>query len=216
MRTTRQAILDYIKQHDHATVGELAQSLNLSPVSIRHHLYRLMADGLVERQPVRRGVGRPEHSYSLTDAGYRLFPSRYHVLATHLLNTLKHIKPEEDVQALLEAIIRQLLTLPAGSGQQSPAERLDSLAAYFQENGIPVRIYHAPDGHAEIEMACPYYYVSQTHPELCSIDEKIMGEVLQLPTTRITCLLDGNKSCTFNIQLEETSAVGETVSGSDT
>ena len=137
MQETRQAILESIKRKDSTTVNDLAQELDLSPVTIRHHLYALMADELIERMPLRHGVGRPEHGYSLTEIGQRQFPSRYHVLTTHLLAVLKNMKSEADVRSLLETIVRQLLTAPEDSDGLTPRQRLHQLQTSFRGPGHP-------------------------------------------------------------------------------
>ena len=202
MQETRQAILESIKRKDSTTVNDLAQELDLSPVTIRHHLYALMADELIERMPLRHGVGRPEHGYSLTEIGQRMFPSRYHVLTTHLLAVLKNMKSEADVRSLLETIVRQLLIAPEDSDGLTPRQRLRQLERHFEDQDIPIQVRYTAEGdRAHVELRCPYYYVSQFHPELCSIDAQVMEEYLRLPMERTGCLLNGDKSCSFSIQL---------------
>ncbi len=203
MRETQQAILEIIKRRSSATVAELSTMVSISPVTVRHHLYTLMADGLVERTPVREGVGRPEHHYSLTDSGRRRFPSRYHTLTTHLLSVLKEQRAGVDIAGILETIVRQLLALPQGQDGLSPAQRLRQFEAHLQAHDIPIRIRVIADEAAQMEMGCPYYHVSQYHPELCAIDQKVIGDILQMPMHRTSCLLDGDKSCTFSIELTE-------------
>ena len=202
MRETRTAILESIKRRGSATVSDLAGEMEISPVTVRHHLYALMADALIERAPLRRGVGRPQHGYSLTEAGQRQFPSRYHVLTNHLLSVLKNVKSEADVEHLLETIVRQVLAIPPSEDGLSPEQRLRQLERHFQEQDIPIRlVFEDTQQHASLQMTCPYYYVSQHHPELCHVDQKVIEDMLQLPMERTSCLLDGDKSCTFTIKL---------------
>ncbi len=216
MRETRQAVLEHIKRKGNITVSEIAELLDVSPVTVRHHLYALMADGLVERAPLRRGVGRPEHTYSLTTAGQRLFPSRYHVLTTHLINVLKTFRSQEDVRDLLENIVRQLLLTPGERDGLTPQERLSQLEAHFQANDIPIQIRYVEGTQALLELRCPYYYVSQFHPELCTIDEQVIGEFLRLPMKRTGCLRNGDRSCSFSITLANEPVVRTPVeTGSD-
>jgi len=216
MRETRQAVLEHIKRKGNVTVSEIADLLDISPVTVRHHLYALMADGLVERESLRRGVGRPDHTYSLTGAGQRLFPSRYHVLTTHLINVLKTFRSEEDVRDLLEGIVRQLLLAPGERDGLTPQQRLARLEAHFQANDIPIQIRYVEGSQALLELRCPYYYVSQFHPELCSIDAQVIEEFLHLPMQRTGCLRNGDRSCSFSITLVDEPVVGTPVeTGSD-
>ena len=61
MQTTRQEILEILKEERQATVEDLATRLGLTPMTIRHHLNVLQAQNLVEASKVRRSqrVGRP-------------------------------------------------------------------------------------------------------------------------------------------------------------
>ncbi len=176
-----------------------------------------MAEGLVQRQSLPQGVGRPQHCYSLTDAGRRHFPSRYHVLAAHLLNALKDLRTDEDIHDLLAATVHQLLAAPAYINSLPPEKRLRLLAAHLQTHGFPLRITGLEARRAQIVLDCPYYYISQQHPELCSIGQEAMADTLQMPLQRTSCLLHGSKSCTFSIELVDRAAtvLETTRTGSD-
>ncbi len=203
MRETRTAILERIKQHGSVTIAELADEMGLSAVTIRHHLYALMADRLVERHSLRGGVGRPQHGYSLTETGQRQFPSRYHVLSNHLLYAFKATQSPAAVEAVLESVVRQLFALPQDQDNMTPEQRLRMLEQHLQQQDIPIRLSFTDNGsHAALELTCPYSYVSQHHPELCEVDKRVIEDILALPLQRTGCLLDGDKSCTFTIDLQ--------------
>jgi predicted ArsR family transcriptional regulator len=74
MQSTRQEILAILKEERQATVEDLAERLELTPMTIRHHLNVLQAQNLVVASKVRRSkkVGRPRLVYTLTDAAGRL------------------------------------------------------------------------------------------------------------------------------------------------
>lgn len=73
-RSTRDIILHTIKQSPQSTVEELAGAADISPVTVRHHLNALQADGIIETASIRRKVGRPYYVYSLSEKGQELFP----------------------------------------------------------------------------------------------------------------------------------------------
>ena len=70
MQSTRQEILGILKEERQATVEDLAQRLELTPMTIRHHLNVLQAQSMVEAARVRRSqrVGRPRLVYTLTES----------------------------------------------------------------------------------------------------------------------------------------------------
>ncbi|NTU63973.1 MAG: ArsR family transcriptional regulator, partial [Chloroflexi bacterium] len=63
MQATRQRILEILKERGAATVEELGSDLDLTPVTIRHHLDILRNEGLIQAPKVKRrdAPGRPQH-----------------------------------------------------------------------------------------------------------------------------------------------------------
>ena len=68
MHAVRKHILEILKERNGATVAELADCLEMAPVSVRHHLDILQGDNLicVERLERKGNVGRPQQVYALT------------------------------------------------------------------------------------------------------------------------------------------------------
>ena len=66
MQETRQQIIDILKQRDQATVDDLAADLDLTPMTVRHHLGILEEQQLVVAEPQRGKVGCPHDLYRVT------------------------------------------------------------------------------------------------------------------------------------------------------
>jgi predicted ArsR family transcriptional regulator len=50
------------------------------------------------------------------------------------------------------------------------------------------------------EITCPYYHISQTHPEVCQMDQSLISTVLAVPVQKIKmCAARGYKHCTYVI-----------------
>jgi predicted ArsR family transcriptional regulator len=54
------------------------------------------------------------------------------------------------------------------------------------------------------EISCPYLHVGQNHPEICVIDQTLISTVLDLPTEKVKCILDGDNQCTFVVPDSQT------------
>ena len=67
--------------------------------------------GLVSRQTVRHGVGRPRHVYDVTAAAQDLFPTNYDGLASGLLAAIRAIGGEELVGGVFDER-RRMTTRP--------------------------------------------------------------------------------------------------------
>src|SRR6185503_12082177 len=87
MQATRQQIIEFLKEKGQATVEELAATVNLTPMAVRHHLNVLQAESLISATTIRRqsGPGRPSQVYQLTQAADALFPEDYYGLTDYLL-----------------------------------------------------------------------------------------------------------------------------------
>ena len=178
---TREIISKTLRTQGKCTIKDLAEAAAISPVSVRHHMSILQADGLVSVEESRQGVGRPVHLYSLSEKGAELFPGRYLRLTNRLLVELKDSLPEEKVLELFSSI--------ATSMADSHAEKFEGLPIEQLEDEILIR-----------ELSCPYFKIGIAHPEICVIDQTFIANALSVPVERVACLLDGDDLCTFSIQ----------------
>lgn len=200
MRDTRMAVLESIQRQGAATVASLAAELGISPISVRHHLTALQAEGMVQVELQRQSVGRPRHIYRLSEAAQGYFPNSYHVLAERLLDELKASMPADQVAALIE---RMAANMAARYGTQDVGStleaRLRKLVEILGEEGFRAAVRRVDEGTVLAELNCPYVYVGQRHPEVCRIDHTIIQSVLGRDVERTSCVLNGDKSCTFSV-----------------
>jgi predicted ArsR family transcriptional regulator len=197
---TRDTILRTLRSHLRCTVNELAEASGVSPVSVRHHLANLQAEGLIRSEEVRHGVGRPRLVFSLSDDGLDHFPSRYFHLTRRLLNEIKERMPEGQVGDLLSGLAETMAHGYAAELNQLPLpQRLDRLVELLNQEGFDADIQRDGDTVLIRELSCPYFRMGQQHPEVCKIDESFIATALSLPVEKVTCLLDGDVHCTFSV-----------------
>ena len=97
LRTTRERILQTLLANPHSTINDIAGAVSINPISVRHHIINLLADGSIEVAEERHGVGRPRLVYSLSERGLEKFPTRYVSLTNRLLDQIKETLPEQQV-----------------------------------------------------------------------------------------------------------------------
>lgn len=201
MQPTRWAILNLLKERGQATVEELAEALGLAPITVRHHLAILEKDNLIASSTERGGVGRPYYIYQLTSEAEELFPKRYHLLAERLLAELKDMADGAQLQGALERIAKDIAgRFPAGEFEaKSIPEKLNVLVDLLAEEGFLVRWHRVGDEYVLKEYSCPYYYVSQRHPEVCHLDLHLISSLLNANVERRTCMVHGDEACTYRI-----------------
>jgi predicted ArsR family transcriptional regulator len=201
VQPTRWAILNLLKERGQATVEELAEALGLAPITVRHHLAILEKDNLIASSTERGGVGRPYYIYQLTSEAEELFPKRYHLLAERLLAELKDMADGAQLQGALERIAKDIAgRFPAGEFEaKSIPEKLNVLVDLLAEEGFLVRWHRVGDEYVLKEYSCPYYYVSQRHPEVCHLDLHLISSLLNANVERRTCMVHGDEACTYRI-----------------
>lgn len=200
-RSTRDIILHTIKAMNQATVEELAVEADVSPVTVRHHLNALLADGLIETESVRRHVGRPYYIYSLTEAGHELFPKKYFALSMRLLEELKARFPQDLVNEVFEGVVRRVAEDHRGEYEHLSFEaRLDYLVRLLAEEGFLAKWEKVNDDQYQlIEYSCPFLLIGQQHEEVCKLDTTLIQTVMQTPVEQHSCMLNGDSCCQFTV-----------------
>jgi predicted ArsR family transcriptional regulator len=198
MQSTRQEILEILKEDKQATVEDLAERLELTPMTIRHHLNVLQAQNLVEASKVRRlqKVGRPRLVYTLTDEADDLFPQGYGELAQRLVGEVKETVGEEETKAIFERIAEGIAdAAPPPSKGQSFEERLDQVVDYLSGHGFQYRWENTDEGYVMANVNCPYRRVVNEHPEVCAMDAVLINRLLGVEPEGLTSLRDGDPAC---------------------
>jgi predicted ArsR family transcriptional regulator len=161
-----------------ARTDEIADRLRRHPNSIRNHLERLEAAGLVDRLTVSRTRGRPHFEWTLPadPVPGREPPTAYRDLARWLARATATGNTElGDIEATGRAIGRE--TSPSDASESPPAALRTVLAALgFQ----PTRSDEA-DGRTNYSLRnCPYRdVVAETQPLVCVLHRGITSGLLE-------------------------------------
>lgn len=202
MQATRQQIIEFLKENGQATVEELAATVNLTPMAVRHHLNVLQADNLITSSAIRRqhGPGRPSQAYKLTEAADELFPVDYCGLTDQLLDELNLQLGKEGVSQIFSNIAHRLASeAPPPKQNQTFEERLDELVAFLTKKGFVVDWEAQGNIYMIHAYSCPYRQVVRDHEEVCLLDKQIINAMLQTAPTRIACLTTHDNHCTYRV-----------------
>lgn len=201
MQETRQQILDILKEQGPATVGQLATGLALTPITVRHHLSILQSEGFISAEQVRRKVGRPHYVYALTEKASDTFPQGYHILTDRLLEELKSMVGQDGMETLLNRLADKLAaSIGPHIGDGTLEERLDQAARLLEQEGFLAKWEKTPQGYVFYELNCPYRRVIQNHPEVCTMDQRFLSEVLRISVEKIDCIVGGGARCTYAVR----------------
>ena len=116
------------------------------------------------------------------------------------LEQLKENLPPRMVNQLFSQMAADLVdeyAQTANLNGLSIEQRLELVNDLLQEEGFDLEWEKKDNQYFIREINCPYLHVGQTHPEVCVIDQTLISTVLDLPTEKIKCILDGDKQCTY-------------------
>lgn len=198
MKSTRERVLRTLLTRERCSINELAEAVDINPISVRHHITRLQAEGLVDSAEERHGVGRPRRFYFLTENGRERFPTRYMRLTLRLLEQLKGVLPQPMVDKLFAQMAQDLAAdHQADLDGLTMEERLNYVTNLLTDEGFTVEWERQGDHFQIREANCPYFHIGQDHPEVCSVDQTLISTVLSVPAEKIKCMLHGDNFCTY-------------------
>jgi DeoR family suf operon transcriptional repressor len=200
MAGTRDFVLRTLLTQPRSTINELSEKVGISPISIRHHIASLEADGLIDCEDERHGVGRPRQVFFLTETGMEQFPTRYVRLTVRLLEHLKESMPEAMINKLFAQMAIDLARdFSEGTEMKnlSMKEKLNLVKELLRREGFNIEWEQLEDGYQIHEASCPYYFIGQNHPEVCAVDQILISTVLAMPAEKVKCILNGDNNCTY-------------------
>ena len=198
---TRQQILELLRRNGQLTASELSDTLGIGAVGVRQHLALLERDDMVRTSGVRRGVGRPSHLYSLTNAAEELFPRRYDRLALDAIAFVEQIGGAEAVDGMFASRREKLRAQfePRLVGKPI-AVQVAELASILTEQGYMCEWEQLSDGTLTlIEHNCPVDCVARDYPQACAHELKLYEDILGVPIIREETIAAGSNCCRYRI-----------------
>ncbi|MEM5774426.1 MAG: winged helix-turn-helix transcriptional regulator [Anaerolineaceae bacterium] len=204
MKSTRERILQQLLANPQSSISDLAAAVGINAISVRHHLTSLQAEGLVAAQEERHGVGRPRLVYFLTEEGREKFPTRYLELTNLLINHLKVKFSHETLEDIFSQIADQITQDEVHDlNGLSVEQKLDLLKQFMDREGYGgVQWEKRGDMYLIHQTSCPYFHVTQQHPEVCTLTRSIMSRFLSLDTQKIDYVGNENGQCSFFLSNE--------------
>ena len=207
MHPVRQPILEILKRDGHATVAELAENLEMAPVSVRHHLDLLIGDNLVMHATLRRspGAGRPKQIYALTPDANAYFPNNYRQLAENSLSVLERVLSAEQLRTIMGDLAEQTTAqAPATLAMLPYCERIVASAEYLSELGymasVRNRWRHHDSAHLQLPLRRTGYPAQRALPH----GYGLIGDLTGLEPERVAHIADGDGRCCYRMKVEET------------
>ena len=136
-------LLDLLRVAGPLGVSDMADATEVTATAVRQRLTRLMAKGIIERDAIRAGRGRPKHLYRLTDKGLRLTGSNFADLALVLWHEINAIEDQQQRQQIIHRVARALAAKYSSQIRgETPTERMRSLG--FEDLVVSIKAADVP------------------------------------------------------------------------
>lgn len=161
---TRYAIyLEIARSPRPLATTEVAESLGLHPNTVRPHLERMREVGLLELEAHVRGVGRPQHRYSLADdaPSLGLEPATFPLLARLLVRATRAAGVDPQILADVGRDEGRLDAVRSAS-----ASCLEGLVDRLDQLGFDPAVVGEDDVATVAFTHCPFGELAAQHPDI--------------------------------------------------
>ncbi len=200
--TARQRVLNYLKNQRSASATQIGRGLNMSAANVRHHLSIMLADGRITLIDEKRlgGRGRPVKSYGLSE---KSLGDNFALLSDAILGELLNGLSPEKRDGMLNAIAKTLAVQVETNNLNIPVtKRLAIIVDKLNELHYQARWEAGPQGPRILFAHCPYAAIIEKHPELCRMDEIVVGNLMNAKACQLAKIKQqpiGSPYCVFGI-----------------
>jgi len=207
MKSTRQRLLELLKNRNNQTAAELSRALGVTQADARYHLSKMVNEGLIvvvgQQRAGRRG--RPARRYALAEAALK---DNFDLLSSALLTiTLADLSQEEQKSFLC----RVAAALVGETDLQGPlsetdlqgplSQRLVRAIEKLNELGYVSRWEAHATAPRLILENCPFAKLLNQHPQLCQLDACMLEILLDEPVVQIESQTDNpSNHCIYIIR----------------
>lgn len=199
----RNTVLDLLKRGGPQSAGALAETLGVTAMAVRLHLYELAEEGLIEESSKPKGRGRPTKIWSLTQAASRVFPDAHQGLALEMIESIREMFGEDGLAKVIDRHSdSQLAAYRAHlSGLNGVGDRVRRLTELRSAEGYMAAAAEDEGDWLLIENHCPICSAATACTRLCANELDVFRKALgdDVTVTREDHLLAGARRCVYRI-----------------
>jgi predicted ArsR family transcriptional regulator len=205
LRSVDRELLTALRGGEAAGISELTEQLGVTATAVRQRVDRLLEMGLIEREKIVAGRGRPTFQYRLTVVGHRRAGANPADLADAMWREILMIDDSGVRQRILSSVAARLgrqfsvQVNPAGENG-SFEERMQKLSEMLADRNIATEVSHSGRLPVLDFDVCPYPALIDASDDraMCRLEEQMISEALGQPVHLSSCRLDGDTCCQFS------------------
>lgn len=206
LRLVDRQLLMAMRTGDEMGIGELTETLGVTATAVRQRIERLLEMGLIEREKMVAGRGRPTYRYRLTVIGYRCVGANPIDIADAMWREILAIEDEELRERILSSVADRLgrqFAAEVGAEQDDDSfeMRIQKLSQMMSARHMATEVSHSGRLPVLDMGACPYPSLTDTSEDraMCRLEERMISEALGQPVQLSSCRLDGDDCCQFSV-----------------
>jgi len=189
-----------LRNKEGLTVDQLSGALAISRTAVNQHLAALERDGYVREAALAATGGRPGRKFTLTTRGLHLFPKKYDLFSTLLLETMLKTMGRDNLLVCLEKLGADMAQpLKEGLAGKTLAEKTIAVAAYMNEIGFDASAPAQEKDAPPVIRAnnCIYHELAQQNQDVCRLDLALLAEATGAKVEHTSCMAKGAGACQF-------------------
>lgn len=213
LRAVDRELLAALRRGDAVTIGQLTDTLGVTATAVRQRVDRMLECGLIDREKVVAGRGRPTFRYQLTVLGHQRAGADPAELADAMWHEILRIEDSQVRGELLAAIAARLgrqygASVHAGQGDDSFEARMKKLSEMLVDRQFDSAVTVSGALPVLDISTCPYPSLTDLSEDraMCRLEEQMLSEALGQPVQLSSCRLDGDDCCQFSAAPAESKA----------
>ncbi|MFD1066465.1 helix-turn-helix transcriptional regulator [Oceanobacillus locisalsi] len=201
--STKDKIIQLLKKQGELTMDAMMEHFTISETAVRKQLHTLVQEAFIEVKQHKKEIGRPYHTYRLTEKSQESFPDRYKELSLDLLHDLEALQGTQLIHDLLQkqSAKEKVQLKQRLDACSTTEEKIAALKDMQNRSGYMFQVEDkGREGFQLNNFHCPFLEVAKDYPIMCQ-HEKEMYESL-FPDQRVktmSLLVDGKTYCQWYI-----------------
>ena len=198
MPTADADVLNLLADSGPLAVSDIMQHFTVTRTAVVERLNRLMGGGLVDRELVRGGRGRPSYRYARSPKARKLAGDNFADLTAVLWQEVLGIGDARRRQRAIRRIADALKARYAGAIHGTTLKaRMESLRELLRQR----RVRSDVDTHDDVPTFtlrdCPYPDLADVDSTICQVETILFSQLLGDEVVLSQCRLDGHACCQF-------------------
>ncbi len=191
-------VLNLLADSGPLAISDIVQQFAVTRTAVHERLLRLMGQGLVERELLRGGRGRPSYRYSRSSKARKLAGNNFADLAGVLWQQVLGIEDSRNRQRVVRRIAGALKALYADAIHGTTLKaRMESLRELLEKRRIRCEVDTPGGDHTFTLRDCPYLDLAEVDSTICQMETMLFSQLLGDEVVLSQCRLDGHTCCQF-------------------